>query len=134
MKKKFTAPLVTSMEVATQQMIAASSGVNIETPAGVVFSFGYCSKSGCKTSNPLTWDENASDNRDKREFVQVGDNIWDYDYVKVWHYIGCYQLTSTKDNDCQPFYNVTACVGEQYDLFINAKGEYYAEPCADGKH
>lgn len=131
MKRKFTAPLVTSMEVATQQMIAASSGVNIETPDGVVFSFGYCSNSGCKTSNPLTWDENASDSRDKREYKYVGGSLR---RVKVWQYIGCYQLTSTKDNDCQPFYNVTACEGDQYDLFINAQGEYYAEPCADGKH
>ena len=129
MKRKFIAPLVTSMEVATQQMIAASSGINIETPEGVVFSFGYCSNSGCKTNNPLTWDENAYDSRDKREYV---DGSWWP--VKVWQYIGCYQLTSTKDNDCQPFYNVTACEGDQYDLFINAKGEYYAEPCASGKH
>lgn len=133
MKKKFTAPSVTSTEVATLQMIAASNG-NINTQQGY---FGYCKDKACTTNNPQTWSSSAKDNRDRNANLTRRSDYFSilYEFEKEWQYIGCYMYYSNgSGSDGEYFHGTYIHEGENWDLFINKQGEYLVLECPDGRH
>lgn len=132
--RQYIKPNTESFSVITNTLIAASKELGVETPEG---GFYYCTKPGCKTDNPLTWNDTASDSRDITETVWK-EGMFGIPYpdeVKKWQYIGCYEYKSNgSDVTCENFYGTQICEGTQWDLFINANGEYYVRACPDGVH
>lgn len=120
-----------SFSVVSSDFMVASKELGVTTPMG---GFYYCSKSGCKTDNPLTWNSRKSDSRDLDENKnRKGWNDWNF--KKYWQYIGCYEYKSNGSGiDCESFHGTTICEGTQWDLFINANGDYYVRSCPDGVH
>ena len=135
--KAYNKPCMMSFSVVSSDFMVASKELGVTTPMG---GFYYCNKAGCKTDNPLNWNETESDSRDITESQWVEDSripIWGgyYKTVKVWQYIGCYEYKSNGSGvDCEIFHGTSICEGTQWDLFINANNEYYVRPCPDGVH
>ena len=132
--RQYIKPNTESFSVITNTLIAASKELGVETPEG---GFYYCTKSGCKTDNPLTWDTTAYDSRDTGDDTDIISGYilgWPI-YKKEWQYIGCYEYKSNgSDVTCEYFHGTQICEGTQWDLFINANGEYYVRACPDGVH
>ena len=129
--KAYIKPNTLSFSIVSSNLIAASKELGVTTPMG---GFYYCSKSGCKTDNPLGWSKYESDSRDldknKESIGRFGS--W---RDKVWQYIGCYEYKSNgSGQNCEVFHGTSICEGTQWDLFINANNEYYVRPCPDGVH
>lgn len=105
------------MEVATQQMIAASKPApDIPTTTG---GFYECSRRSCKSNN----------------------SIWGWDWRdqeingKMYYYLGCFEYKpngSTKK--CENFHGTEICEGTQWDLYKSDDGSYIVELCPDGVH
>lgn len=126
--KAYIKPNTLSFSIVSSNLIAASKEIGVTTPMG---GFYYCSKPGCKTKNPLKWSDTASDYRDKRGNYSLSD--WDGE--KIWQYIGCYEYKSNGSGiEGEDFYGTYIKEGTQWDLYINAKGEYLVESCPNGVH
>lgn len=131
--KQYIKPNTQSFSVISNALIAASKELGVETPQG---GFYYCSKAGCRTENPLTWNENKEEGRDlDKNYIPKRDYLISSFFKKEWQYIGCYEYKSNGSGvDCEVFHGTTICEGTQWDLFINANSEYYVRSCPDGVH
>ena len=127
---------MTSIEVATQQMIASSKPApDISTGTG---GFYECSLGACKSTyaNPLTYVSSATDGRDrdidKRTKTYVEFNVPGVTFEKYWQYVGCHEYKSNGSGIlCETFYGTEICEGTRYDLFINSNGEFLVIKCTD---
>ena len=125
------------MEVATQQMIAASNSTpDIPTAVG---GFYNCSLAECKPSydNPLIYDANKTDDSRDRDINRKTLHWWQFNgpidkYVKHWQYVGCYEYKSNGSGVlCETFYGTEICEGTRWDLLINSNGEFLVVECTD---
>lgn len=129
--RQYIKPNTESFSVITNTLMAASKELGVETPEG---GFYYCSNSGCAAKYGLTWNSYSKDSRDLDSNKELlgRNNAWK---TKVWQYIGCYEYKSNgSDVKCESFYGTQICEGTQWDLYINASGEYYVTSCPDGVH
>lgn len=127
---------MTSIEVATQQMIAASMAApNPITPPSEVYQFDINDFTKDKTFD--WWDHYADANnwtsisvhgRDiylyegKYYMRKDNEDFWDYVGFSMSHkYIGCY----TFNNETNSMFTQ----GAKYHLYVNQAGDYFYLPC-----
>lgn len=126
--KAYIKPNMVSFSVVSNDFMVASMEVGVTTPMGALY---YCSNNGCKTDNPLTWSNYRSDTRDRNaDFKKKSEVGRNEKWTKTWQYIGCYQYHSNGSGvTCETYYNALLCENTQWDLFINANGEYHFKEC-----
>ncbi|MBQ8521857.1 MAG: hypothetical protein IJ456_10930 [Bacteroides sp.] len=141
--KQYIKPQIYCQYFNTQPIMSASRQADITTPKG---GFYECSNSGCRP-NSYVWAD-VSDSRNITETVTgtrtetlpdwLGGGTIEVPYsetIKLWQYIGCYEYKSNGSGvTCEDFHGTTICEGTQWDLFINADGDYYVRSCPDGVH
>ena len=110
------------MEVATQQMIAASSSTEVPDIPTEIGGFYNCNRNSCKSNYDKGWD-------------------WDWDWRDKeingvhYRYLGCFEFKSNGGSvKCQDFHGTIICEGTQWDLYKSDNGKYIVEECPDGPH
>ena len=128
--KAYIKPNISSYSITTHKFIASSQVIETPDIETVVGGFYECSNSGCRPNN-YTW----ANNNDRRNVRLDANKNETYKGGTKYQYIGCYEFKSNGGNiKCETFHGTYICEGSQWDLFINANGDYFVRRCPDGVH